>query len=43
MDLKGLSKLLRDFSICNEYVSPKQIVDTFKNVTKGQFLNLTGF
>ena len=43
MDLKGLSQLLRDFDVCNDYVSPKLIADTFKNVTKGQFLNLNGF
>ena len=43
MDLKGLSQLLRDFNVCNDYVSPKLMADTFKGVTKGQFLNLSNF
>ena len=43
MDLKGLAQLLKDFEVCHEYVSPKLIADTFKQVTKGQFVNLNGF
>lgn len=42
MDLKGLAQLLRDFGVCNDYVTPKQVADVFKNVTKGQFLSLDG-
>lgn len=42
MELKNLAEVLRDFET-TKYISPKDIADVYKNVAKGQLLELKNF
>lgn len=43
MELNSTALLLKDFKIVPEMIGPKVLADTYKNISRGQPLEFSGF